>query len=409
MQTLKRHQPTEAERWKNNRPVDPRAIDRFPLGSVLLLLAVLAGVIWILGGALAEAGETENREAKHAPVIHAVIFKSHGCTPCAQLDGDGLDIFAGCNLHTVTYGSAEWGRYYAEFCRTVSLDASINLTQSGYIGPLSARPAEIQVPSIWFPHGDGYWNGYRREDRDHLAAWIHEQRVIVSKRFHAQPYRRSVPTLPRSINAPGTWQDSVEDAMQTDPPMFVDHPSMQYLEGVHLVACLGELSDEHVELRSSLAKRIDRSLQEVAERYVGGKVRAHFVARVADRETFDRLVEITGIDPRDDQGDEAKVPVVLHLLIPEHFGGIKGLIARRVETALQQHFFEAVRVAKINPIIQRLDGGTYEAAVAAVTSRLGPLDDSPGPFDPITFFASAWLSERSNLARRILSYFKVIA
>jgi len=164
------------------------------------------------------------------------------------------------------------------------------------------------------------------------------------------------------------------------------------------VVTVANLSDQMPDFRADVARRADRALSELVRQTIGDKATARIIAQVADPDRYDAVCKASGVKP-----GANGIPVACQLLIPEQFKGMQGIIAAKAEQALDQHFLVPLQSAGISVIIERIHGETYGAVLEAATGD--PVGDS-SPLDPeqvVPFGVAAYLSERSNLARKLLA------
>lgn len=348
------------ERWKYNQPArtQRRRHEGWGLlGAVMMLAAAAIVVLCATIGRAADARPTQRPEL--------VIFSMPGCRPCGQLRQDVAA--GGISGYDITWAGRQ-DPLYDEFATAVpTTDADLN---PGYIGPVNARPAQgLLVPAVWIRGTSHYWSGYHPGQLERLRRYLSD--------YYPRPQTQA-PTAP---------------ALEPQPS------ALDNFDGVHVIVAVSQLSQQARELRAAVARRADLALQELSRTHLGSKVQAAFVAEVADADRYARLVAAAGMSPTADN------PFACYVLIPEKFSGYKGWLLGQVETALAEHFLVPLQQAHVSVILERIHGGTYEAVLEALAGN-GPVPASPAPpVDPVPFALSAWISERSDLMRRLFGYF----
>ncbi len=349
---------TNADRWRHNLPAD----DAPRIGPWAVVAAILAALALAAGAGMAHGADT-------TPAV--VVFTMPGCSPCQSLksaEADGQ--LAGFR---VVYADRT-SPLYAEFARSVA-DTWQDLDPA-YIGPVPKRPqAGILVPAVWVRGSAHYWSGFTVGDLPRLRLYLEQTIHQVARQPDPSPVTNTtIPQRPR-------------DAAPREP-----------FDGVHVAVLIPTLTSRSAELRADLARRADLALQELVRSNLGDKARAYLVAEVADPDRFNRLTAATGIRP-----GPGGPPVACHVLIPERFRGLQGWMVGQVQASLGEHFLTPLQNAGVSVILERIHGGTYEAVLQALAERP---DDSQGPrppVEPVPFVVAAWLSERSDLARRLLA------
>lgn len=334
---------SNADRWRHNLPChDAPRLPWRTVAVALLIAASLAVAATIVHGA-------EDR------LPQLVLFSLPGCTPCEQLKQAVADGLPGYDI----VQSAARGPLFDEFLGAVAeVDQELDPT---HVGPLAVRPRQLFVPIVWIRGADHYWIGYRPDQLDRLRRYVAQYKPAAGR--------------------------LIERKVSADPPL----PSEPF-DGVRIVVAVGQLTEALPEFRAELARRADRILQELAQTHVGSAVRAHLVAEIAAADKFNRLASAVGLKPD---------PAACFVLIPEKFGSLKGLIVKQVHAALGEHFLIPLQQAGVHVILERLHGTTYDAVLDIVDGG-----DTPSPFTPengTQFFLAAWLTERSNLAKRLLA------
>ncbi len=336
---------SNADRWRHNVPChDTPRLQWRAVAITLIIAASLAVAATIAHGA-------EER------LPQLVLFSLPGCTPCEQLK---LAVAGGEITGYEIVQSAARGQLFDEFLGAVAeVDQELD---PAHVRPLAVRPRQLFVPIVWIRGTDHYWTGYRPDQLDRLRRYVAQYKPAAGR------------LMERKVSA--------------DPPL----PSEPF-DGVRIVVAVGQLTEALPEFRAELARRADRVLQELAQTHVGSAVRAHLVTEIADPGKFARIASAVGLKPD---------PAACFVLVPEKFGALKGLIVTQVHAALGEHFLIPLQQAGVHVIMERLHGATYDAV-------LDVLDDNAsrdGPFTPehgTQFFLAAWLTERSNLAKRLLA------
>lgn len=338
---------SNTDRWRHNLPCDDAPRLNWRAVAIGLLIA----------GSCAVAAKLAHGAEDRLPQL--VIFSLPGCTPCEQLKqavaAQGIDGYE-------IVQSAARGPLFEEFLTSVSeVDQELD---PAHVGPLAVRPRQLFVPIVWIRGRDHYWIGYRADQLDRL------------RRYAAQ-YKPAAGTLiDRKVSS-------------VSPPL----PSEPF-DGVRIVVAVGHLTEALPEFRAEIARRADRVLQELSQAHVGSAVRAHLVTEIADPGKFSRLSAAVGLRPD---------PAACFVLVPEKFNALKGLIVKQVHAALGEHFLIPLQQAGVHVILERLHGATYDAVLDVIDDHAA---DGGSPFTPengTQFFLAAWLTERSNLARRLLA------
>lgn len=357
------------ERWIANRPCShaDRSTAWKQVGSILLNAGLIVLTLLLLAAFAAQAHAQS--ETQDAPAVY--VFTAPGCAPCAALKEMISNGQVGEHRFFEVRGDSET---YREFLRTVpGRDVEID---PAYIGRLSYRSTRTQlVPAVWVRGRTHYWSGYTAETLPEL------QRYLAQTVQPAVVPRRPPAPQPQRLN-PGTVVDL---ELEGDESGF---------DGVQIVVAVAHLTDRFPELRAEVARRADRVLQDLASTHIGEKVRATFVAEVADAERYQALCHAVGMQP---------APAACFVLVPQRFSGLKGLLVKRAHTALAEHFVLPLQQAGVHVVLERLHGPTYDAVLDVVLERQPP--ESPGPGEGLQFLAAAWLSERSNVMRRLLARF----
>jgi hypothetical protein len=371
-----------AERWRQNVPCTDQPDPWKPLRTALLSVGAL--VVLLLAVALAKGAEPVTHQADRPAEPHMVLF-SDGSRPCQEfVEAFRRGELPIARLLVARYGTDGWSNHIAQLTQTIPVDPHGRTLHPNYVGPLTVlprQPHELPVPAVWIPGSREVWIGYRDSDRTRLAAWLSQHTLRA-----LPPLERTRRTWP-SIR--GQSPGSIAATTYSEAEFYDEE-----FDGVAVIVTMPELSDAHDDERAALAVRVDRALQELVSQMVGRNVRAYFVAHVADPQTFDQVAAVTGMS-RDG-------PVV-HVLIPERIRGLKAFLVGRVEAALEEHFLQQIRSARVNVVLERLHGGTYEAVLATVANRPGPVAGEEVPLPQSLFYLlMAWLSERSDLARRII-------
>lgn len=337
---------SNSDRWRHNIPCDDRVRLNWRTVAISLIIAASCAAV----ATFAHGAE------ERLPQL--VIFSLPGCTPCEQLKQavaaggiDGYEIVP----------SAARGPLFDEFLSVVAeVDKDLD---PAHVGPLAVRPRQLFVPIVWIRGRDHYWIGFRGDQLERL------------QRYLAQ-YRPAAGTLiERKV--------SIETSPVSEP-----------FDGVRIVVAVNQLTDAMPQLRADIARRSDRVLQELAQTHVGTAVRAHLVTAVADPLKFQQLSGAVGMAPD---------PAACFVLIPEKFNALKGLIVKQVHAALSEHFLIPLQQAGVHVILERLHGATYDAVLDVVDDSAGGRDSPFTPENGTQFFLAAWLTERSNLARRLLA------
>lgn len=364
-------QYTTADRWRHNIPATdrPRIIRAFLSAAAILFIifAVLGMAATMAHGAL--------------PQRDVVIFTAPGCGPCEQLKSvvhTGSFLGTGVNVIVTERGDP----LYDEFCATV--EQSPYDIEPGRVGPVGKRPRSVLLPAVWVRGSANYWIGYRPDLLSQLQQFLVNEVAALP-----QPSQKWVPVQqPRLTPAAPAQPSPAPSPIEPD------------FDGVYVIVTIANLSSQMTEFRADVARRADRALSELVRQTVGDKVAANIIAEVADPDRFNAVCRSSGVRP-----GANGIPVACHVLIPERFKGFQALIVKRVELALNQHFLVPLQSAGISVVIERIHGETYGAVLEAAQ---GNGDGTPSPLSPehsIPFALSAWLAERSNLARRLLMMF----
>lgn len=357
-----RESTTNAERWKHNVPCD----DRPPLRAMICIL--MGAVAAVIGFAVLAAHAAHGAE----PGRQLVILSAPGCIPCNQLQQAAeAGAFPGCTVVIVDSPNDPLSQ---EFAR--QFPAGNDQPAPEFAGTLTLRPPRMLYPALWMRGSSNFWLGYNPS----LLSAV--QNYVGQSGRPAGDWRR--------VPSPAPVETRTRE--ETYPqPLPADE-----LEGVHVVVAVGKLTETANDLRASVARRADQALQELVRTTVGTKVRATLIAEVADPDKFHAVAQATGITPQ---------PVACYVLVPERFHGIKGLIVGRVEAALSEHYLVPLQRSGISVLFERIHGGMYEAVMDALAGETEPAPTPFAPSNEAQFIASAWISERLNLAKRLLARF----
>ena len=366
-------------RWKQNAPSGLR-----PRESFVVTVGLLA-VVTVL--ALVVAATARGAEYSRPDSV-AVLFTGEGCQPCKQLQAD---VQSGqlpgwrFELVTVTADGVDRPELLRQFNGELPAGGPI---PPDYSGPLDFRPPDLLVPVTWVPGTGACFVGYSKADQPRLRRFLEQCR----QRQPGPPVTAPLPE-PRPLPNPTPAATARPAAEPTRGPVSTAVVPPDWLQGVRLVLAVPELADQAARLRADLARRAGESLEQLARERLG--VQAELVAQVADPDRFERLRLATGDDGR---------RAVLHVLAPDSVSGVRGLLVQQAEAMLADHFLPSLQRARVNVILQRLHGGTYEAAVAALDGQ--PAEPpTRSPAEPAAaFVSSAWATERLRFARRLLAY-----
>ena len=192
-------------------------------------------------------------------------------------------------------------------------------------------------------------------------------------------------------------------------------------DGVTIVVCVKELTGFAPELRRKAALDADRVLRELAERKLPGKVRTRLIAEVAEPYAFRNFEAASMVSAK---------PVLVHVLIPVTNQRLTvALVLKKVEELATSHFLEDLQQYQVMVTFQRTQPERYQVGVMAATLQDPPREERPTTLsapDPVSVplppepsrsdlpdsgnhsglmvtMISAWLTERSRLAAKLLA------
>lgn len=369
---------TTADRWRQNIP----ATDRPRLRSLIGLFTVILLTLGIVLGAavtLAKGAEPPIHLTRQTGEPEVILFTVPGCSPCEQLKHA---IFSG-QLPGLNITVADQSDpLYAEFLATVE-PSQFDL-EPGRMGGIGRRPKTPIFPAVWVRGSLNHWVGFQPGIVSQLRHFLMEDAATLGRQWKPLPAPATLPMVP------------IPDPLNSSPIQSAPITNADF-DGVHVIVTIANLTSQMPEFRADVARRADRALSELVRQTIGDKVAATIVAEVADPTRFDAVCRAAGVRP-----GANGIPVACTVLIPERFKGLQAMLVKRVEYALDQHFLVPLQSAGISVVIERIHGETYGAVLEAATGSV----DGSSPLSPehaIPFALSAWLAERSNLARRFLA------
>lgn len=355
------------DRWRHNIPCarTRRSGTRDAQPILGLVYSILIAMLVVVG--VAVLGALAHGQDRRPPEV--IVFSLPACRPCQQLKVDVQEGRIGQRALRFV-DAARDSDLYREFEAAVRPTAQ--LVPDGYVGQVNLRPHQMFIPIVWVRGLSHFWMGYTPENAAPLKAYLDRS---TSPPPAALPRR---PLSPASVAVRG------EDEF----------------EGVHVIVACATLAESLPELRAEAARRAQRILEQLTRTHVGSKVRASLVAQVSDPDRFSKICNAVGMTPS---------PAFCLVLVPQQLSGVKGLLVGRVHAALGEHFLVPLQQAGVHVILERLHGATYDAVLDVVLDRSDAPGDPFSPAEPMKFLAAAWLSERSNLARRLLARFGLAA
>ncbi|WP_437193544.1 hypothetical protein [Planctomicrobium sp. SH527] len=367
-----------ADRWRQNIP----ATDRPRIRSLIGLFSIIVLTLGLVLGAavtMAKGAETPVRLTRQSAEPEVVLFTMPGCGPCEQLK---RSVYSG-ELSGFKFVVADQSDpLYSEFQATVE-PSQFDL-EPGRMGGIGRRPRTPIFPAVWVRGSLNHWVGFQSGMVTQLQQFLVNDAASLGRQWQPESTPAVLPMVP------------IPDPINPTPSQPAPVASADF-EGVHVIVTIANLTSQMPEFRADVARRADRALSELVRQTIGDKVAATIVAEVADPTRFDAVCRAAGVRP-----GANGIPVACTILIPERFKGLQAMLVKRVEYALDQHFLVPLQSAGISVVIERIHGETYGAVLEAATGAV----DGSTPLSPehaIPFALSAWLAERSNLARRLLA------
>lgn len=375
------------QNWKANRPTGAEKHDRLP-PIVFAAVAIFGLAVAICcSGCVA----TVSAQMVTKPADDWIVF---GTATMPQVGIADRDLKArGVPFRIVFLGRDPDPPEWSEFLSAVPQTS--RTARTGFVGPATARPSSTPLPVVWRRGSDRYWMGWSTTRADDCVDWIQQQ----TQRLSQQAGERS--NALRGLLAAPLADPGDDDVFLGDGVHF-DEGVPEDFDGLILIVTVASLTEGNEDLRAAAAFRAGKALEDLARTSIGQRVRVYLVAQVAEPDTFDQLCALTGRTP----GGPSAGPVGVQVLIPRRIEGMRGLIASRVETALQEHYQEDIRNAGVSLVFERLHPETFAALRDLVEDpeRSRRRDEAP-PFDLMQCMLAALATERLGLARRLLSRF----